>query len=133
MPGSVGNAVPVGVLPLSLSRAFTHARQHTVIGNDYANGESQRSVLTTSSRKQWKLSKRLTATVLATLRTFYNDHKGPLISFYFYDPWQTDPMFSYDPNGEALTGRYTVRFAGGWKESVGVARHDVELELVELA
>jgi hypothetical protein len=55
MPGSVQNAAPLTVLPASLSRAFVHEREYPVLDNEYRNGESQRSVQATNSRKRWRL------------------------------------------------------------------------------
>jgi hypothetical protein len=53
--------------------------------------------------------------------------------FYFYDPYGTNPKFSYGPTGTAVTGRYTVRFNSDWNQSVSPGRSDVQLELIELA
>ena len=55
MPGSVQNAAPATVLPQSLCRAFAHERAYPMIENAYKNGESQRSVLATASRKRWRI------------------------------------------------------------------------------
>jgi phage-related protein len=133
MPGSVQNAAPLTVMPASLSRAFGHEREYPVLDNEYRNGESQRSVQATNSRKRWRLAKRLTPAQLAALRDFYLARKGSTEPFYFYDPYETIPKFSHDPTGQAAAGRYTVRFAGGWNQSVSLGRADVSLELVELA
>jgi hypothetical protein len=67
------------------------------------------------------------------LRDFYDARKGPEEPFYFYDPYETVPKFSYDPTGAATQGHYTVRFEGPWEQAVGLARADVEISLVELA
>jgi len=133
MPGSVQNASPVGVLPWSLSRAFVRSQEYPVLDNEYAGGESQRSVLASNSRKRWRLAKRLTPTELTALRDFYEARKGPQEPFYFYDPWDANPKFSYDPTGQATQGRYTVRFAGGWEQSAGIGLIEVTIELVEVA
>jgi len=133
MPGSVQNAVPVAVLPQSLSRAFGHAREYIVVDNEYRNGESQRSRLVNTSRKRWRLAKRLTPALLQELRDFYDARKGPEEPFYFYDPYETVPKFSYDSTGAATQGRYTVRFEGYWEQMAGLSRADVEIALVELA
>jgi len=45
MPGSVQNAAPATVLPLSLSRAFEHSREFLVSVNEYTDGSSQRGLL----------------------------------------------------------------------------------------
>jgi hypothetical protein len=133
MPGSVQNAAPLSVLPASLSRAFVHEREYPVLDNEYAGGESQRSVQATNSRKRWRLAKRLTSAQLVTLRDFYDARNGPTEPFYFYDPWDTNPKFSYDPTGQQTEGRYTVRFEGAWEQSAGIALIEVTVELVELA
>jgi hypothetical protein len=133
MPGSVQNAAPTAVLPITISRAFSHTREFPVIDNEYRNGESQRSVDAATSRKRWMLAKRLTAAQLQTLREFYDARSGPLEPFYFYDPYETNPKFSWDPTGQALNGRYTVRFNSDWSQSVGLGRSDVQIELIELA
>ena len=133
MPGSVENAAPSTVLPQSLCRAFTHERAYPLIENEYKNGESQRSVLATNSRKRWRLTKRLTPAALQALRTFYDARNGTTEPFYFYDPHDTNPKFSYDPTGQVTTGRYTVRFNSDWQQSSGPGRSDVEIELLELA
>jgi hypothetical protein len=133
MPGSVQNAAPAIVLPLSLCRAFVHERAYPLIENEYKNGESQRSVMATNSRKRWRLTKRLPAAALQALRDFYDARGGTLEPFYSYDPYETVPKFSYDPTGQALAGRYTVRFDSNWSQSTGVTRSDVEIALVELA
>jgi phage-related protein len=133
MPGNVSNAAPAAVLPQSLSRAFVQAREYPAIANDYRNGESQRSVEASTSRKRWRLAKRLTPAQLQALRSFYEARNGPAEPFYFYDPYETSPKFSYDPAGQATQGRYTVRFNCEWNQSVSPGRAEVEIELVEVA
>ena len=133
MPGSVENAAPSMVLPWSLSRAFVRSQEYPVLDNEYAGGESQRSVLASNSRKRWRLSKRLALAELAALREFYEARKGPQEPFYFYDPWDANPKFSYDPTGQAVPGRCTVRFEGEWNQSVGFGRAAVQIALIEVA
>ena len=133
MPGSVENAAPSTVLPWSLSTAFVRSQEYPVLDNEYAGGESQRWVLASNSRKRWRLAKRLPSAQLQALRDFYEARKGPEEPFYFYDPWDASPKFSYDPTGQAVAGRYTVRFAGAWEQATSFGRIDVSIELVELA
>jgi hypothetical protein len=133
MPGSVQNAAPAAVLPHSLCRAFVHEREYPVLDNEYRNGESQRTVQATNSRKRWRLAKRLMPAQLAALRDFYDARKGPTEPFYFYDPYETSPKFSHDPTGQAVPGRHTVRFNGELSQSVSLGRADVNVELIELA
>jgi hypothetical protein len=133
MPGSVQNAAPATVLPLSLSRAFAHSREYPAIENEYRNGESQRSVQASNSRKRWQLAKRLAPAALQTLRDFCDARSGPTEPFYFYDPYETNPKFSHDPTGQAVAGRYIVRFESDWNQTVGLVRADLEITLVEVA
>ena len=121
------------MLPQSLSRVFVHSREYPVHVNEYRNGESQRGRLADTSRKRWRLGKRLTPAALQTLRDFYDARKGPQEPFYFYDPWEAVPKFTSDPTGTATEGRYSVRFERAWQQGAGLARIDVEIELVELA
>ena len=133
MPGSVLNAAPVTMLPLSLCKSFVHERVYPLIENEYKNGESQRSVLATNSRRRWRLAKRLTPAALQALREFYDARKGPAAPIYFYDPYETSPKFSCNPTGQAVAGRYTVRFNSDWQQSCGPGLSDVQIELVEIA
>jgi hypothetical protein len=133
MPGSVSNAAPTTVLPWSLCKTFSKGRDYPVLEAEYQNGEYEASCQTATSRKTWAIGKRLTPGELDELRDFYNDCGGPHVPFYFYDPWETSPLFSYDEDGEEVTGRHVVRFEGPWSQSVGIARSDVQITLVELA
>lgn len=133
MPGSVQNATPATVMPQSLSRAFAHERAYPLIENEYKNGESQRAVLAVNSRKRWRLAKRLPPAALQSLRDFYDARNGVTEAFYFYDPYETGPQFSYDPTGQSTVGRYTVRFNSEWNQSCEPGRATVNVELIELA
>jgi hypothetical protein len=108
-------------------------QDYPVLENEYKNGESQRSAQASNSRKRWRLAKRLTPTQVDALRAFYDARSGPVEPFYFYDPYETNPKFTFDPTGELTTGRYTVRFDCGWDQSCGPGRADVQIELIELA
>jgi hypothetical protein len=121
------------VLPLSLSCTFVHTREYPVAVNEFVDGGAQRGLLAKSSRKRWRLAKRLRPAKMAELRPFYEARKGPHEVFYFYDPYETNPRFSYDPTGAAVQGRYTVRFQGGWRQAMNLGRGDVEIQLVEVA
>lgn len=133
MPGNVQNADPSTVLPHAHWAVFAGLREYPIVENVYRNGESQRSVQATTSRKRWRLANRLSPTALAALRDFYDARRGATEPFYFYDPYETSPRFSHDPTGQAAAGRYTVRFDGEWSQSVGLGRVDVSIELIELA
>ena len=133
MPGSVLNAAPATVLPQSLCKTFVHERAYPLIENEYKNGESQRSVLATNSRRRWRMGKRLAPAALHTLRDFFDARNGATEPFYFYDPYDTNPKFSYDPTGVVTVGRYTVRFENDWNQSIGLGRDEVTITLVEVA
>jgi phage-related protein len=133
MPGSVENAAPTTVLPASLCRSFARQQEVPVLVNEYPDGNSNRKALTANSRKRWRLSKRLTPTQLATLRTFYEDRKGGHEAFYFYDPWETSSRFASDPTGISPVGRYVVRFDGAFSQAIGIGRADAEIALIEIA
>lgn len=134
MPGSVANAAPATVLPDTLSRAFARAFGWPVNVNEYRLGESQRAYLAGTSRKSWRLAKRLSASDLDDLRDFFEDRGGSTEPFYFYDPWETSPKFTPDPTGVETTGRYTVRFAvDSWRQISAFPRVETDIELIELA
>ncbi len=122
--GVVDNASPVDALPDVLCRSFRRAQQYTVYSNEYANGESQRSLISSTSRKVWELAAALTAAQLSALRTFYVDHDGATVPFTFHDFYEA-----------GITGDYTVRFDGAWNQTVGAGAlcGSVPLRLVELA
>ncbi|MBZ5603319.1 MAG: DUF2460 domain-containing protein [Acidobacteriia bacterium] len=106
---------------------------YPLIENEYKNGESQRSVLATNSRRRWRLAKRLTPSALQTLRDFFDARNGSTEPFYFYDPYDTNPRFSYDPTGVVTVGRYTVRFEGDWNQLTALGRSEINITLVEVA
>jgi phage-related protein len=133
MPASVQNAAPSTVMPASLSCAFSHSREYPVAVNEFTDGGAQRGLLANTSRKRWRLAKRLAPAKMAELGAFCGARKGAHQAFYFCDPYQTNPRFSYDPTGTAVQGRYTVRFEGGWSQAMSLGRGDVEIQLVEPA
>ena len=131
MPGSVSNAVPSLIMPITLSRMFVHAREFELEENLYRNGESQRRLDVATSRKSWRVGKLLTVAEVLTLRDFFNARRGALESFFYYDPWDTVPQFKDNPTGS--TGRYIVRFDGEWSQVAEFALISVTVNLVELA
>ena len=128
MPGSVTISTATTVLPLSLCTAFEESREFPGSGNEYRNGEFQGAAEATTSRRRWRLSKRITPTTLATLRTFYGARKGPHQAFYFYYPFS-----EHDPTGVSATGRYLVRFDSAWQQESYIARIGTNLQLIEIA
>ena len=134
MPGNVSSATASLVMPLSLSRAFEHSREYAVRANEeYALGESQRRAITSTSRKSWRLSKRLTPDEYDDLLAFYESVGGPMVPFYFYDGSERTPLWSWDATGVSTTGRYAVVFRNRWRAEFGFPRHNVDIELVEVA
>lgn len=119
-------------MPWKICKAFQHAREFPLLDNEYKDGSSQRSLLASSSRKRWQLSKRLTPSDLVTLRNFYDSVEGPHQPFYFYDVWDTVPQFSYDATGATSTGRYVVRFDNPWQQETDFVRSNCDLALVQL-
>lgn len=67
MPGNLQQAAPNGVMPLSLCTAFTELREYAQLQNQYHDGTIQRSQLAQTSRRTFRLSKRLSASVLSAL------------------------------------------------------------------
>ena len=120
-------------MPYSLCAQFQQSREWAIDMNIYRDGRVQRAVLVATSRKRWSLTKRLTATQLDALRAFFTDRIGGYQEFYFYDVWETSPVFTYDPTGSAAVGRYAVRFDGPWRQSLNLGRHEATLGLVEVS
>ena len=139
MPGSLAVAAPSGVLPASLCTAFTESRVYEQLQNRYHDGTPQASQLAQTSRRTFRLTKRLTASALATLYAFVAAQEGGTIPFLFYNPFEPasgQPVGSnYDPTGASTQGRYTVVFRGNsWSQSTDICRTGVDgLQLVEVA
>jgi hypothetical protein len=138
MPGSVQNAVPSGVLPASLCTAFTELREYAQLQNQYHDGTIHRSQLAQTSRRTFRLSKRLSASALAALYGFWTSQNGGLVPFAFYNPFDVASGqqigSNYDPTGNATQGRVTVAFRGNWAQAADIARTNLGgLELVEVA
>jgi hypothetical protein len=131
MPASVGTASPSTVLPKSLCTAFTESREYRTQINEYHDGSSERQSMTTTSRKAFKLTKRLNATDQDALLAFYKARKGSSGVFFFYNTRES-ANFAYDVTGVATQGRYTVRFDGELAQELGIGRHSSALGLVEV-
>ena len=138
MPGTLQSASPNGVMPASLSTAFTESREYAQLQNQYRDGTIQRSQLAQTSRRTFMLSKRLSANDLSTLSGFWAARKGGLMPFAFYNPFDVASGqqigSNYDPTGNSTQGRVTVVFRGPWAQATDLARSNVQgLELVEVA
>jgi len=132
MPGSVANAVSATVMPWEIARSFRRTQAYDVLGVDYSDGHSERSVRTATSRKRWDISKRLNPAELNTLRDFYNARGGPHETFIFYDVYETAPLFTFDPTGVASAGKFEVRFDGEFAVQAGIALSDAGITLIEV-
>ena len=138
MPGNLTQATPNGVLPASLCTAFTALRGYAQLQNQYHDGTIQRSQLAQTSRRTYRLAKRLSSSLLAALYAFYVSQGGGLTAFAFYDPFDVLAGYqigsNYDSTGTATQGRVTVVFRGNWTQATDLARSNVQgLELEEVA
>ena len=138
MPGNLQSASPNGVMPASLSTAFTESREYAQLQNQYRDGTIQRSQLAQTSRRTFRLSKRLSASVLSALYGFWVSQKCGLTPFAFYNPFEVTAGqqigSNYDPTGNGTQGRVTVVFRGPWAQATDLARSNVQgLEIVEVA
>jgi hypothetical protein len=138
MPGSLQTAAPNGVMPASLCTAFTELREYAQLQNQYRDGTIQRSQLAQTSRRTFRLSKRLSASVLSALYGFWVSQKGGLTPFAFYNPFEVTSGqqigSNYDPTGNSTRGRVMVVFRSAWAQATDLARSNVQgLELVEVA
>ncbi len=121
-------------MPQTLSTAFTESRVYVDLQNTYHDGARHIGLLAQTSRHTFKLSKRLTAAQLSTLKTFWDSVNGGLTPFYFYNPFAgVPPGSNYDATGVTTTGRYTVVFKGSWSQQTDLSRSTIgNLELVEV-
>jgi hypothetical protein len=136
VPANVSNAAPATVFPDVHWTSLQAVSDWSTAVTEYPDGSSQRRSLPGGSPAKARLRfigrARLDATAMAALRAFYVARKGKQQAFFFYWGWETSPMFSHDPTGTETVGRYTVRFANDWTQQWGLARGEVEVELVEI-
>ena len=123
MPGNLVQATPNGVMPASLSTAFTELREFAQLQNQFHDGTVQRSQLAQTSRRTFRLSKRLSASVLSALYSFWASQNAGLTAFAFYNPFDVASGqqigTNYDPTGNNTLGRVTVVFRGNWAQGHG--------------
>lgn len=129
MPGTIRAAVATDTFPLYLSTKFSESHNVQANWNEYNDGSTERGALVTEGRRSWKLSKRLVSSDMVALRTFWENH--PSQAFYFFNPSETTPPYSRNPVG--TNGRYIVRFASDWSQTMSMVRGDADVELIELA
>ena len=125
-------------MPASLCTAFTELREYAQLQNQYRDGTIQRSQFAQTSRRTFRLSKRLSASVLSALYNFWVSQKGGLTPFAFYNPFEVTSGqqigSNYDPTGNSTQGRVTVVVRSPWAQATDLARSNVQgLELVEVA
>jgi hypothetical protein len=122
-------------MPQTLCTAFSEARAYEQLRNLYHDGTPQAGQFAQTSRRTFKLTRRLSAAQAAILRSFYENVGGGWKPFWFYNPYEGLPVGSnYDATGANGTGRVVVAFRSNWTQTTGLCRTDVaELELVELS
>jgi hypothetical protein len=124
-------------MPASLCTAFTELREYPQLQNQFHDGTIHRSQLAQTSRRTFRLAKRLDATSLAALYAFWSAQMGGLKPFCFYDPFDVPAGAqigsNYDPAGSSLQGRVIVVFRCNWSQATDIARTNVsQIELVEV-
>lgn len=130
MPGSLQNAVPSGVMPSALCVGFSESREYAQLQGQYHDGTTERSQLTQTSRKTFKLAQRLTPARAVALKAFWDGQQGGVVPFLFYNLAEG----TYDATGNSTQGRYTVVFRCNWSQTTGMLRTDVpQIELAEVA
>ena len=81
-------------------------------------GTIQRSQLAQTSRRTFRLSKRLSASVLFSLYSFWLTQNAGLTPFAFYNQFDVvsgqQIGSNYDPTGNNVQGRVTVVFRSNW-------------------
>lgn len=131
MPGAVVTATPSGVLPHPLFTKYALQIQRRANVNEYLDGTTQAAALVGAERRRWDLEQRLTAALLADLETFFEDHNGKQIPFYFYDT--TIPGTVYDATGVATTGRVAVTFdTDSYSHTLSPGRASSPFALIEV-
>jgi hypothetical protein len=123
MPNNLTPAAPTDVMPAHLTRAFHEELRLEADLNMYPDGSSDRNPLALNNRRYFTMQETLLPDDWAALRTFFNAHQGR--AFYFYNPRETVPAFSWDSTGANTVGRYTVAFDGTWSETYGHDRAEV--------
>jgi hypothetical protein len=132
MPSNIVHTPPGEVMPMGLMILFeSQAERRALTDTGYALGESTRQALTLTSRKRFRVSRRLTLSEAQNLRAFYirYRHGAP---FWFYDLRETEPPGSWDPAGANPIGRYAVVFEGPLMQSAGPSRGNSEYLLREV-
>jgi hypothetical protein len=141
MPANLTPVAIRGVLPKSLCTAFTETYEYPLLSMLYNDGTFERSLITEPKHaprylRTFALTERLTSAELDALANFWtNTAQGGLYPFYFYNPFDAQPIGSnYDPTGTEVIGRVAVFFRGDWSQRTDLSRHTgPNLLLVETA
>lgn len=131
MPNNIAGAVPSGVLPAMLYAGFSAELRFEAYINAYQDGSSDRLALALNPRRFFRCTGKFNAAQYTTFWTFFKAHL--VQPFWFYYGPEAVPPFSSDPSGNAPSGRYAVVFDGGWSESIGIARSQVNFGMREVA
>lgn len=132
------------VLPKNLCTSFMETNLYPLLQNDYNDGTRQMSLIqdginSPQSCRTWKLARRLKASDLTTLRTFFETTvQGAWRPFWYYDPNSPasgQPIGSnWDGTGVSTQGRVCVRFQGNWRDVIDLGRANVpDLMLIQQA
>jgi hypothetical protein len=138
---NLNSAIPIGVLPQTLSTAFTESRFYPMLSNSYHDGTPELGLITDTvnnprSIRTWTLSKRLKSVDLEALKTFFYAHQGAVIPFFYYDPFTEGEAIgsTYDETGDSETGRYTVKFVNtSWSQSMTIGLTNASISFMEVA
>lgn len=130
MPGVVESPGPITAMPFSLCKAYSRSFTYPMLSNDYANGESQRSLQAQTDLLRWTITKRLTAAQQAALFTLYARVHGPWAAFWFYDIYEAG--FVWDATLASQTGLYIVRFENAFTMTGTLGRSEAQFNLVQL-
>ena len=138
MPGNLVAPSPNGVMPATLCTAFTEQREYVQLQNQYHDGTVQRAQLAQTSRRAFRMAKRLSVAALSAIYDFWVSQNAGLCPFTFYDPFDVADGeqigSNYDATGVNAQGRLTVVFRGNWAQATDIARTNVQgLELAEVA
>jgi hypothetical protein len=113
-------------------------RDYAQLQNQYHDGTLHRSPLAQTARRTFRLGKRLSASMLSELYTFWALQSGGLTPFAFYNPLDVAAGqqigSNFDLTGNNTQGRLTVVFRGNWAQNMDLCRTNLQgLELIEVA
>jgi hypothetical protein len=133
MPGNVQLALPVGVFPFRLCKAYQRQKKYEMRVNWFPDGRQIRQAYDAIDGDQsvWSLTTRLKPTDQQTLLGFYDARKGTQVPFYFYD--MDESGYVYDGTGSLTTGRYIVRFQGTFNLTYTRPRVETAFNLIQIA